>query len=59
VPHLSSYDLKLTKLATAQLAGDTLPTSVVLDGKVVDTALFLDRFTSDRREAWPAIAALV
>lgn len=57
--HRHTHDAKLTELAAAQSAGDALPMRVTVDGKAVDTARFLSRFAADRREAWPAISALV
>ena len=55
----SIRDARLTKLVQAHLAGDPLPTHVTVGGTRMGVQAFLNGFTTDSREAWPAIAQAV
>lgn len=53
---MSVSDAILTKLALAHGSGQPLPVVVNLDGESIATTRFIERYQSDKRDAWPALA---
>ena len=52
---MNHRDMTLNRLVTLHQKRTPLPSSVTVDGELIDTKSYLESFRSDKREAWAAI----